>query len=159
MTETPKVRTCLLFNGKAQEAVDFYTSLLDDSRVERVVDGIEPGAGAMVLEFTIAGTPYLALDAPVDIPFTNAMSISVLSASQAETDRLWETLGEGGAEGHCGWITDRYGVAWQIVPEEMPALIGASDRAAASRAFQALMGMQKIDIAALKSAFANEEAA
>ena len=157
--ERAKIRTCLLLNGKVQEAVEFYTGLFDDSRIERTVPGLGEGAGPMVIEFTLAGTPYMALDAPIETAFTYGLSISVLTADQAETDRLWATLTEGGEESHCGWLKDRFGFAWQIVPERLPELMASRDAAARGRVHQALMGMRKIDIAALERAHDNKVAA
>lgn len=157
--ERAKIRTCLVLNGKVGEAVEFYTSLFRNSRIERTVAGPGEGAGPMVIEFTLAGTPYLALDAPIETTPTYAVSISVLTEDQAETDHLWARLTEDGEGGHCGWLRDRYGFSWQIVPERLPELMSSPDDAARGRVQQALMGMGKIDIAALERAHDNKVAA
>ena len=106
------------------------------------------------MEFTLAGTPYQALNGGPQFSFTEAASISVITEDQQETDRLWSALtAEGGEESRCGWLKDRFGLSWQIVPEALPRLLGDRDREAAGRAMQAMPGMGKIDIAALKAAY------
>lgn len=148
-----KVRTCLGFNGNGQEAVDLYTSLLPDSLIENVVKP-DPNGSPLVIEFTLGGAPYMILnDGP---PFTPsiAASISVLTKDQEETDRLWAALtAEGGEPWNCGWLKDRFGISWQIVPEILPRYLSSPDRAAAERVMQAMMQMGKLDIAALEAAF------
>lgn len=107
-----------------------------------------------MVEFTLAGAPMMILDAPGAPAPSHAASISVLAADQAETDRLWAALtAEGGAEVACGWLTDRWGVSWQIVPRRLPEMLASPDRAAAARAFEAMQGMVKLDHAALDAAF------
>ena len=117
-----KITPCLWFDGKAEEAARFYVSLLPDSRVDNVQRmGMDwPGGkagGVVMVEFTLAGQPYSALYGGPHYQFTPAVSFSVSCADQAEVDRLWSALGDGGAPLQCGWITDRYGLSWQIVPE------------------------------------------
>lgn len=148
-----KVRTCLGFNGNGLEAAEFYISLLPDSFIESHF-AMKPGAPPLVIEFTLAGAPYMILnDGPKWEP-SMAASISVLTKDQAETDKLWEALtADGGQEGMCAWLTDRYGVSWQIVPEALPRMFAADDRAAAQRAFEAMMSLRKIDIATVEAAF------
>ena len=151
----PKVRTCLWFDGNGHEAAAFYVSLLPDSFVET---GFTPDRDGppLVVEFTLAGAPYMVLNGGPMFKPSPAASISVLTKDQAETDRLWAALtAEGGSESMCAWLIDRYGVSWQIVPEILPALLSADDKAAAGRAREAMMQMRKIDIAALKAAFHN----
>ena len=148
-----KVRTCLWFDGQGEEAARFYVSLLADSRIENLVRP-DPEGPALVVEFSLAGAPYMALNGGPQYSHTPAASISVLTEDQAETDRLWAALtAEGGSEGHCAWLVDRYGVSWQVVPEILPRLLGAEDKAAAARAQEAMLAMGKIDIAALEAAF------
>lgn len=148
-----KVRTCLWFDGQGEEAAEFYVSLLPDSEIESVYRP-DPEAPAMVVEFTLAGSPYMTLNGGPQYSHTPAASISVLTRDQEETDRLWAALaGNGGTESMCGWVIDRFGVSWQIVPERMIELFYADDRNAAGRAQAAMMQMQKIDIAALEAAF------
>lgn len=153
MTAKPKVRTCLWFDSRGEEAARFYVSLLPDSRIE-TVSRPDPDGPALTVDFTLAGAPYQALNGGPHFPQTPAASISVLTKDQAETDALWTALvAGGGKDGQCGWLTDRFGVSWQIVPAPLLEMLGAPDRAAAERAQQAMLQMRKIDIAALESAF------
>ena len=153
MMTTPKVCTCLWFDGDAEEAARFYTSLLPDSRITSVAR-LDPDAAALTVDFTLGGTPYRALNGGPKYKFTEAASITVMTKDQEETDRLWAALiAEGGSESQCAWLKDRFGLSWQIVPEGLPRLLSAPDRAAAERAMQAMLRMRKIDIAALETAF------
>ncbi|WP_206453008.1 VOC family protein [Aurantimonas marina] len=153
MSDKPKVRTCLWFDGRGEDAAKFYVSLLPDSRIEDIVRP-DPDGPALIVEFALAGAPYMVLNGGPQYRHTPAASISILTKDQAETDRLWDALIEGGgSEGQCGWLTDRFGVSWQIVPEAVPRLLGADDKAAAGRAFDAMKSMGRIDIAKLESAF------
>ncbi|MDE2577599.1 MAG: VOC family protein [Hyphomicrobiales bacterium] len=147
-----RVRTCFILHGRAEEAARFYAATIPDSTFDGAFYPQE-GKPALMAEFTLAGTPYQILgDGPPDRPNPSA-SISVTTKDQAETDRIWNALVEGGAPSRCSWLTDRYGVSWQIVPEILPRLIANKDRAAAGRAMQAMFSMSKIDIAALEKAF------
>ena len=153
MSGRSKVRTCLWFDSQGEEAAAFYVSLLPDSRIE-TVSRPEPDGPALVVDFTLAGAPYQALNGGPMFTHTPAASISVLTKNQAETDLLWTALlAGGGAEAQCGWLTDRFGVWWQIVPEVLLEMMGAPDRAAAARAQQAMLQMPKLDVAALEAAF------
>lgn len=151
-----KVRTCLWFDGKGEEAARFYVTLLPDSRIENVVQS-GPDEPPVVVEFSIAGAPMMILNGGPQFTHSEAASISVLTEDQAETDRLWDALtADGGAESMCGWLKDRFGVSWQIVPEALPRMLASGDPVAAGRAHSAMMQMKKIDIAALQSAFDGE---
>jgi predicted 3-demethylubiquinone-9 3-methyltransferase (glyoxalase superfamily) len=153
MSEQRKVRTCFWFARRGIDAARFYVGLLPDSRIDSVTDHGHPD-DPMVVEFTLAGAPMMILTAGPMFEHSPAASISVLTKDQAETDRLWSALlAEGGREGMCGWLTDRFGVSWQIVPEILPRLYSGPDAAAASRARNAMMTMKKLDIAALEAAF------
>ena len=153
MNERPKLRTCLWFDNQGEEAAQFYVSLLPDSYIEKVYQP-DPDAPALVVEFTLAGVPYIALNGGPHYKLTPAASISVLTNDQEETDQLWAALiADGGSPGLCAWLTDKYGLSWQIVPEALPRLLSSDDKAAAQRAHNAMMHMSKIDIAALESAF------
>ena len=153
MNERPKLRTCLWFDNQGEEAAQFYVSLLPDSYIEKVYQP-DPDAPALVVEFTLAGVPYIALNGGPHYKLTPAASISVLTNDQEETDQLWAALiADGGHPGQCAWLTDKYGLSWQIVPEALPRLLSSDDKAAAQRAHNAMMQMTKIDIAALESAF------
>ncbi|MEZ5667283.1 MAG: VOC family protein [Alphaproteobacteria bacterium] len=151
----PKVRTCLWYDADALQAAEFYCTLLPDSRIEQVghyPEGSEIGAPGSVLmvEFTLAGTPYQALNGGPVFRLSEAVSISVGTEDQAETDRLWAALvADGGAESQCGWLRDRFGLSWQIVPKRAVALLTGPKAAAV---WPALMQMHRIDIAALEAA-------
>lgn len=148
---TAKLSTCLWFDGAAEEAARFYVSLTPGSEIGEVTR-VAPGAPALIVAFTLAGAPFQALNGGKGPHFTDAASIAVHTDDQDETDRLWSALSEGGKEGRCGWLKDRYGLSWQIVPKALAQLMAASDPAAAQRVTQALMGMKKIDITALEAA-------
>lgn len=153
MTAAAKVRTCLWFDSRGEEAARFYVSLLPDSRIE-TVSRPDPDGPALTVDFILGGAPYQVLNGGPHFTQTPAASISVLTKDQAETDALWSTLvAGGGKDGQCGWLTDRFGVSWQIVPEALLEMLGAPDRAAAARANEAMLKMGKIDVAALESAF------
>ena len=153
-----KVRPCFWFQAGGLKAAEFYVSLLPDSRIDAVFEHGVP-QDPMVVEFTLAGAPMMILTGGPMYKLTPAASISVLTKDQAETDRLWAALLEGGGqESMCGWLEDKYGVSWQIVPEILPRLIGDEDRDAGRRAQQAMLQMRKIDIAKIKAAFAGQVA-
>lgn len=155
-TTGAKLRTCL-FLADAQTAADFYVSLLPDSRIDAVVRP-GPGAPALVVEFTLAGAPFMTLSGNAGAQSSHISSVSVLTEDQDETDRLWSVLtADGGEGGHCGWLKDRFGVHWQIVPRALPRLMSRGDREAAGRVQTALRTMQKIDIAQLEAAFAGSQ--
>ena len=150
-----KVRTCLWFNNNGAEAARFYVSLLPDSIIE--TDLSNPDGNPVVVNFTLSGVPFMALNGGERYKHSPAASISVLAKDQSETDRLWDALlKDGGEESMCGWITDRFGISWQIVPEVLPRFIESEDKAAASRAFSAMLKMKKLDIEKLKSAYEGE---
>ena len=156
MTTRRKVATCFWYDGNAEEAANFYTTLIPDSQVGPILRP-DPDGPALLVEFTLGGSPFQALNGGPQFRHTDAASISVTTSNQEETDRLWAALlADGGAESQCGWLQDRFGVSWQIVPETLPGLLGATDRAAAGRAMQAMMGMRKIDIAAVEAAYRDE---
>jgi predicted 3-demethylubiquinone-9 3-methyltransferase (glyoxalase superfamily) len=148
-----KLRTCWWFNEGGHEAAAYYVSLLPNSHIE---GGHGPEGGPpLVLEFTLAGAPMMILNAQGAPPANHAASFSVLTEDQAETDRLWAALlADGGKEVACGWLTDRWGVSWQIAPKQLPIMLGSKDLAARTRAFEAMRTMVKLDLAALEAAFA-----
>lgn len=155
-----KVRTCLWFAAKAREAAEFYVSLLPNSKIERMATfehmlGPEHG-DVSVIEFTLGGTAYQAMEAGPHHEFNDAMSIVVMTDDKAETDRLWDALtADGGIAVQCGWLTDRFGMRWQIVPRRATELMVSGDEAAIRRLQQAMLPMQKLDIAALERAYAS----
>ncbi len=153
-----KITTSLWFDTEAEEAAAFYTSLFDDSRIVTVTHYGEAGpreAGlVMTVEFELAGQRYVAINGGPEFPFTEAVSLQVSCEDQDEVDRLWKALGDGGEEGPCGWIKDRYGLSWQIVPTILDELIADPDAAKAKRVTEAMLQMGKIDVAALERAAA-----
>lgn len=158
MEHAAKVRTCLWFEKGGHEAAQEYVKLVPDSRVETVRENGQPD-DPMVVEFTLAGAPMMILTAGPHHKLTPAASISVLTEDQEETDRLWDVLTENGGEaGHCGWVVDRFGVSWQVVPKRMPNLLASDDPGVVQRVSEAMMQMSKIDIAALEAAAAKEQA-
>jgi predicted 3-demethylubiquinone-9 3-methyltransferase (glyoxalase superfamily) len=152
-----KVTPCLWFDGQAEQAARYYVSLLPDSRIDRVVrsPGDTPsGPAGMVLavEFTLAGSKFTALNGGPQYRFTEAVSFQIACDDQAEVDRLWAALTEGGSPGPCGWLKDRWGLAWQIVPRRLTQLLADADPNRSRRAMEAMMKMSKIDIATLERA-------
>lgn len=143
-----KVRTCLWFQQSGEEAAQFYVSLFPDDGSSK----IEHSSPYTVL-FTLAGAPYMILNGGAAHQLSPAASIMVKTVDQEETDRLWQALAA--EDGRCGWLVDRYGVSWQIVPQALGDLLSSGDRDGAQRVHQAMMRMGKIDIAALHAAFDN----
>jgi predicted 3-demethylubiquinone-9 3-methyltransferase (glyoxalase superfamily) len=148
-----KVSTCLWFDGQAEEAANFYVSLIPGSNVETVFCPDQSGPVLLVV-FTLGGTPFQGLNGGPKFKHSEAASISVSTRDQEETDRLWNALtANGGSESRCGWLKDRFGVSWQIVPEALPRLLTSPDRVAANPAMQAMLDMVKIDIAGVEAAY------
>ena len=160
-----KISPCLWFKDDAEEAVNFYVSLLPDSKIETVqrntIDGPSGKAGSvLVIEFTLAGMRFMALNGGMHEDYTYAVSFKIDCADQAEVDRLWDAiLANGGKAEQCGWINDRYGLSWQIVPTALMKYLGGADKAGAQRAMQAMMGMVKLDIEGLRRAYEGKSAA
>jgi predicted 3-demethylubiquinone-9 3-methyltransferase (glyoxalase superfamily) len=154
-----KISPCLWFNGEAEEAANFYVSLLPDSKIntvqKNVIDSVSGKAGSvLIVEFTLAGQSFMALNGGRRFEYTHAVSFKIDCEDQAEIDRLWDALTANGGEAEqCGWLKDRYGLYWQIVPTALPKYLGGRDREGAARAMQAMLGMTKLDIAALKRAY------
>ena len=152
-----KIRTFLWFDDKAEEAAKFYVSIFKNSRildVSRYPEGSpDDFAGkVMTVNFELDGQEFIALNGGPDFRFTEAISLFVNCESQAEVDELWEKLTKGGEESQCGWLKDRYGLSWQIVPSALMRMIEDEDPAKAKRAMQAMLQMKKIDIATLERA-------
>ena len=152
-----KVRTFLWYDNKAEEAANFYCSLFKDSKVGKVSrfpeGGPAPAGTAMTVEFQLGGVQFIALNGGPHFKFTEAISLSVDCENQEEVDELWSKLTqEGGQPSQCGWLKDKYGLSWQIVPRALPELLGSSDAAKSGRVMQAMMTMTKIDIAGLQRA-------
>lgn len=157
-----KIRPCLWFDGEAEEAANFYVSLLPDSRIDGIMraplDNPSTPAGAVLtVDFTLAGRGFIGLNGGPQFRFTEAVSFSIDCADQAEVDRLWDAIvADGGTPVACSWIRDRFGLSWQIVPRILPELLVDPDREAAARVMQAMMDMVKIDVAELERAYAGK---
>jgi predicted 3-demethylubiquinone-9 3-methyltransferase (glyoxalase superfamily) len=152
-----KISPCLWFDGEAEEAAKFYVSLLPNSRIDHVQKNVtdSPAGKAgtvLVVAFTLAGQRFLALNGGTRFEYTHAISFQVDCADQAEVDRLWDALSDGGAVEQCGWLKDRYGVSWQITPRVLVEMLGDPDQEKAQRVMQAMMQMIKIDIEGLRRA-------
>ncbi|MEU1085411.1 VOC family protein [Streptomyces sp. NPDC005576] len=152
-----KITPCLWFDGRAGEAADFYVSVFGgDSRVLETSYYSDSGPAetgtVMTVRFRLAGQEYQGLNGGPAFHFTEALSLSVDCADQAEVDRLWDALTEGGEESRCGWLKDKYGLSWQIVPRALPEILGGPDRDRADRAMKAMMGMGKLDVETLLNA-------
>ncbi|EGX56248.1 DNA-binding protein [Streptomyces zinciresistens K42] len=153
--------TCLWFDGQAEEAAHFYVSVFEDSgigAVARYPEGaMQPAGGVMTVEFTLNGQRFLGLNGGPEFKFTEATSFMVFCENQEEIDHYWARLTEqGGEPGPCGWLKDRFGVSWQVVPARLQAMVTDPDPAAAARVTKAFMAMGKFDIAALEKAHAGE---
>jgi predicted 3-demethylubiquinone-9 3-methyltransferase (glyoxalase superfamily) len=152
-----KISPHLWYADKAVEAANFYVSIFPDSRVDSVTPipaetPSGPAGSVQVVEFTLAGQPFTAINAgPLD-PFNHAISFMVDCEDQAEVDRYWDALSAGGTIEQCGWLKDRYGLSWQIVPRRLGELMRSSDPAGAKRAMEAMLKMKKLDVAALERA-------
>ena len=152
-----KISPCLWFDGQAEEAAKLYTSLFPGSRIVRVSRygdaGPGPKGSVMTVHFRLAGQDFVALNGGPQYRFTPAISLSVDCGTQREVDRVWDgLLRAGGTPVQCGWITDRYGVSWQVVPSILGELMRDPDPERSKRAMQAMLGMVKLDVAALKQA-------
>ncbi len=152
----PTIHPFLWFDDQAEEAMNFYVSVFADSKIDKVMRQGEAGPGAngrvMTASFELAGQRFTALNGGPHFKFSEAVSFVVTCADQAEVDRFWDKLSEGGQTSRCGWLKDRFGLSWQIVPAQLPELLGGPDPDKAKRAMEAMMKMTKLDIAKLKQA-------
>jgi predicted 3-demethylubiquinone-9 3-methyltransferase (glyoxalase superfamily) len=148
--------TCLWFDTQGEEAASFYTTVFPNSKLGEVTRYGEAGPGAdgtaMTIAFTIDGQSFLALNGGPQFTFTEAISFQIFCNDQEEVDRYWDTLSEGGETGPCGWLKDKYGLSWQVVPEILPQLLSDPVPERAQRAMAAMLEMSKLDIAALEQA-------
>jgi predicted 3-demethylubiquinone-9 3-methyltransferase (glyoxalase superfamily) len=151
-----KITTCFWFDGNAEEAMNFYISIFKDSKVGKVTRFGESGPGmkgtVMAVSFQLNGQNFMGINGGPEFPFTESISLFVDCESQEEVDHFWNKLIAGGKESQCGWLKDKYGVSWQIVPSILIKLLGDPDPAKAGRVMKAMLKMKKIDIAALHSA-------
>jgi predicted 3-demethylubiquinone-9 3-methyltransferase (glyoxalase superfamily) len=146
----------LWFDTEAEPAAAFYTSVFPNSRtgsVTRYPEGAPGLTGSvMTVEFELDGQPFVGINGGPRFPFTEAVSFQITCEDQAEVDRYWDLLSDGGQEVQCGWLKDRFGLSWQVIPTGMDEVFSDSDPARAQRAMQAMLGMVKIDVAALRAA-------
>jgi predicted 3-demethylubiquinone-9 3-methyltransferase (glyoxalase superfamily) len=156
----PRIMPCLWFDTEAEEAAAFYVSVFPKSRIVDLAHYGEAGpreAGmVMTVQYELNGNPFLALNGGPQFKFDEAVSFTVTCDDQAEIDHYWERLCEGGRESQCGWLEDRFGVSWQIVPKGMAEILAGSDPEGAQRAMQAMLGMGKLDVQALRDAAAGK---
>lgn len=157
-----KITPCLWFDGQAEEAARFYTAIFPNSRIDSIdrSPGDTPSGPkdtVLTVNFTLAGQSYIALNGGPDFTFSEAISLSIDCEDQAEVDRYWGALlAGGGTESVCGWLKDRFGVSWQVVPRQLPEMLRSDDRVAAARALEAMLRMVKIDVAELQRAYGGE---
>ena len=153
-----KIRPFLWYDTQAEEAAKFYTSIFKNSRIGKATRygdaGPGPKGSVMVIEFELEGTEFVALNGGPHFKFTEAISLTVDCKSQAEVDDLWERLSAGGSKSQCGWLKDKYGLSWQIVPTVLVELLSDPDPKKSKRVIEAMMQMTKIDIAKLQLASA-----
>lgn len=152
-----KITPCLWYDNQAEEAAQLYISLFKNSRITNVTRYGEASPGVagtvMVINFQLEGQDFIGLNGGPMFHFTEAISLSVDCESQAEVDELWEKLSEGGEKSQCGWLKDRFGLSWQIVPREMVEMMSDPDPAKALRVTQAMLQMTKLDIAKARQAY------
>ena len=155
---TQKIVPCLWFDTEAEEAAAHYTAIFPNSRVLSVSHygeaGPRPADMVMTVGFELDGQEFVGLNGGPEFTFNEALSFQVSCKDQDEVDHYWSSLTEGGEEGPCGWLKDRYGVSWQIIPDRLNELLSDPDPARSQRAMQAMLGMKKIDVAALEAAAA-----
>lgn len=151
-----KIIPNLWFNGNAEEAVDFYLTVFESAKVVNRTHYTEAGPGepgtVMSVEFELDGQHFVAINAGPEFTFSEAVSFQIDCEDQDEVDRYWEQLSDGGEEGPCGWLKDKFGLSWQVVPHGMDELFADPDKTRAERAMKAMFDMKKLDIAALREA-------
>ena len=153
-----KLTTCLWFDTEGEEAARFYTSVFPNSRITGVTHygsaGPRDEGTVMTVQIELDGIPFVALNGGPEFDFTEAISLQIHCETQEEVDRYWETLSEGGEEGPCGWLKDRFGLSWQVVPTTLFELLQDPDREKAQRVMEAMLQMRKIEIEPLRAAAA-----
>lgn len=156
MTNIPKITPFLWFDNQAEEAANFYVSIFQNSKILNIVrnpaGAMGPEGEVMVAAFELDGTKFTALNGGPLFKFSEAISFVINCEDQAEVDYFWDKLSVGGAESRCGWLRDKFGLSWQVVPSALRILLSDPDRAKAARVNQAMMQMTKIDIASLEKA-------
>jgi predicted 3-demethylubiquinone-9 3-methyltransferase (glyoxalase superfamily) len=152
----PRITPNLWFDSNGQEAAEFYVSVFPNSKITNVTRYTEAGPGpagtVVTVDFELDGQPYTVINGGPEFTFNEAISLLINCADQEEVDYYWSKLSEGGSEGPCGWLKDRYGVSWQVCPTELIELINDPDQGRSARAMSAMFQMKKLDIAALRAA-------
>jgi predicted 3-demethylubiquinone-9 3-methyltransferase (glyoxalase superfamily) len=152
----PKITPNLWFDTEALEAAEYYVSVFPNSRIGQVSHygeaGPRPAGTVLTVDFVLDGQPFTAINGGPQFTFDEAISLLITCADQAEVDHYWDTLTEGGEESQCGWLKDRYGLSWQVCPVGMEELLADPDPARANRAMEAMLGMKRLDVAALRAA-------
>lgn len=159
----PSIVPNLWFDGESQDAAEFYVSIFPNSAITKTSYYNEAGPGVggtvMTVDFVLDGQAFTAINGGPQFQFTEALSLLVMCADQDEVDYYWEKLTDGGEEVQCGWLKDRFGVSWQIVPKGMEELLGGDDDARSKRAMEAMLTMKKLDLAALTAAADGDQVA
>jgi predicted 3-demethylubiquinone-9 3-methyltransferase (glyoxalase superfamily) len=152
----PRITPNLWFDTQAKEAAEFYVSVFPNSKITNVTHygeaGPRPAGMVLTVDFVLDGQEYTGLNGGPQFIFDEAISLLINCADQDEVDYYWNALSEGGEEGQCGWLKDKYGLSWQVVPDELEKLVTDPDDGRAQRAMKAMLGMQKLDVAALRAA-------
>ncbi len=153
----PKTTPCLWFDTQGEDAAKFYTTVFPNSRITDMTRygeaGPRPAGLALTVAFELDGQAYTALNGGPDFTFSEAISFQIDCRDQDEVDHYWTKLSEGGEEGPCGWLKDKFGLSWQVIPRALPELLGDPDQEKAQRVMAAMMGMKKIDVAGLQRAY------
>jgi len=155
--------TCLWFDGQAEEAANYYAGIFENSRIGRISRyteaGPRPAGSVLTVEFELNRQKFVALNGGPEFTFSEAISFQILCRDQDEVDSYWSKLSEGGEEGPCGWLKDRYGVSWQVIPEGLVDMVTDEDPEKARRTTEAMFTMRKLDIATLEQAYRVDQAA
>jgi predicted 3-demethylubiquinone-9 3-methyltransferase (glyoxalase superfamily) len=152
----PRITPNLWFDTESEKAAEFYVSVFPNSRIRNISyyneAGPRPAGTVLTVDFVLDGQEYTAINGGPQFTFDEAISLLINCAGQEEVDYYWNKLSEGGEEGPCGWLKDKFGLSWQVVPDGMGELLGGPDQERAQRAMKAMLGMKKIDVAALHAA-------
>jgi predicted 3-demethylubiquinone-9 3-methyltransferase (glyoxalase superfamily) len=153
-----QIGTCLWFDGRAEEAAEFYVGLFENSSIKDVArwgdGGPYPAGTALTVQFELDGRSFRGLNGGPDFTFNEAISFELFFDTQEDLDAKWDALtADGGQESQCGWLKDKFGVSWQLIPNMLPSVLNGPEPAGAARAMQAMFGMQRLDIAALQAAY------
>jgi predicted 3-demethylubiquinone-9 3-methyltransferase (glyoxalase superfamily) len=153
----PKITTFLTYDAQAEDAAQLYVSIFPNSSIRKVVRygdaGPGPKGGVLTVQFELDGQEYVALNGGPHFTFTEGISLSVECTTQEEIDTCWEKLSDGGEQGRCGWLKDRFGVSWQVTPKILGEMLADPDPEKAKRVMQAMLGMKKLDITPLQRAY------